>query len=93
MTEEATIIIPDITQVENIPLNVYLATFIRSVLAVPIRDGRPTHAICAYWRESGPIDPETIALMEALADGMTTCFARTGDNATASSQDEDAIRE
>ena len=34
MVEEQTVIIPDITHVEGIPLNVYLATFIRSLIAV-----------------------------------------------------------
>ncbi|MBA4049006.1 MAG: hypothetical protein C0476_10745, partial [Sphingomonas sp.] len=34
MVEEQTIVISDINQVENIPLNVYLATFIRSLVAV-----------------------------------------------------------
>ena len=75
MTEERSVIIPDITQVENIPLNVYLATFIRSLVAVPIGDGRPTHAICAYWKGSGPIAADTVALMEALAQAMGAAFA------------------
>ncbi|OYX39884.1 GAF domain-containing protein [Sphingomonas sp. 32-62-10] len=66
MVEEQTVIIPDITHVEGIPLNVYLATFIRSLIAVPIGDVKPTYAICAYWREAGPIDSDTVALMEAL---------------------------
>jgi len=75
MTEEQAIIVPDITLVENIPLNVYLATFIRSLVAIPIGDAPPGHAICAYWKESGPIDLDTIALMEALGRGMGAAFA------------------
>lgn len=74
MTEEQTVIIPDITQVENIPLNVYLATFIRSLVAVPIGEPTPTHAICAYWKESGTIPADTVALMEALARGMAAAL-------------------
>lgn len=74
MTEERTIIVPDITHVEDIPLNVYLATFIRSLVAVPIGDHPPTHAICAYWRETGTIDPVAVALFEALARGMGAAF-------------------
>ncbi len=70
MTEEQTVLIPDITQVENIPLNVYLATFIRRVLAVPMGTPHPTHAICAYWREPGTIDPESVVLMEALCRAL-----------------------
>lgn len=70
MVEEQTVIIPDITHVEGIPLNVYLATFIRSLIAVPIGDVKPTHAICAYWQEAGLIDPETVTLMEALGRAM-----------------------
>ena len=76
MTEEHTVVIPDITQTENIPLNVYLGTFIRSLVAVPIGGGRPTHAICAYWQVAGPIPPETITLMEALAVAMGNAFER-----------------
>lgn len=75
MTEERTIIVPDITHVENIPLNVYLATFIRSLVAVPIGDHRPTHAICAYWKETRPIDPDALLLFEVLARGMGAAFA------------------
>ena len=70
MVEEQTVIIPDITHVEGIPLNVYLATFIRSLIAVPIGDAKPTHAICAYWQQAGPIDTDTIALLEALGRGI-----------------------
>lgn len=75
MVEEQTIVISDINQVENIPLNVYLATFIRSLVAVPIGDPHPTHAICAYWRETRTIEPEAIALMEALGRAMGAAFA------------------
>lgn len=70
MTEEKTVLIPDITQVENIPLNVYLATFIRRLIAVPLGTPRPTHAICAYWREPGQIDAESVTLMEALCRAL-----------------------
>lgn len=70
MTEERTVIIADITHVEGIPLNVYLATFIRSLIAVPIGDMKPTYAICAYWQDAGPIDSDTVALMEALGRGV-----------------------
>ncbi len=75
MTEENSVVVPDITQVENIPLNVYLATFIRSLVAIPIGDGRPSHAICAYWKETAPIDADTLALMEALGRSMGAAFA------------------
>lgn len=75
MVEEQTILVPDITQVENIPLNAYLATFIRSLVAVPIGDGRPAYAICAYWKEAAPIEEETVTLMEALGRGMGAAFA------------------
>lgn len=75
MTEERTVAVPDITRVENIPLNEYLATFIRSLVAVPIGDGAPSHAICAYWKESAPIGDDTVALMEALARSMGAAFA------------------
>lgn len=70
MVEEQTIIIPDVTHVEGIPLNVYLATFIRSVVAVPIGYGKPSYAICAYWQDAGPIDSDTVVLLEALGRGM-----------------------
>ena len=75
MTEERTINVPDITHVENIPLNVYLATFIRSLVAVPIGDHPPSYAICAYWKETRPIDPDALVLFEALARGMGAAFA------------------
>ena len=70
MTEEQTVVIADITQVENIPLNIYLGTFIRSLIAVPLGTPHPTHAICAYWREPGPIDRDSIALVETLCRAL-----------------------
>lgn len=78
MTEEQTVIVPDIEQTENIPLNVYLGTFIRSLVAVPIGEGRPTHAICAYWQHPGPIAPDTVDLMETLAKEMGDALMRMG---------------
>lgn len=75
MVEEQTIIVSDINHVEDIPLNVYLATFIRALVAVPIGDPRPTHAICAYWKETRTIDPQSIALVEALGKAMGAAFA------------------
>ncbi len=83
MVEKQTILVADITQVENIPLNVYLATFIRSLVAVPIGEPDPTYAICAYWKEAAPFDPETQALMEALAQAMGEAFARLADRGPA----------
>lgn len=76
MTEAQSVIVPDITIVENIHLNAYLATFIRSLIAVPIGEGHPTHAICAYWRDSGPIDADTVTLIEALSRAMAAALAR-----------------
>lgn len=78
MLEEHTIVIPDITHVENIPLNVYLATFIRSLVAVPFGGVPPTHAICAYWREARSIDPDEVAITEAFARAIEGAMKRLG---------------
>lgn len=68
------VIIEDITQAGDIPLNVYLSTFVRSLIAVPIGQAAPTYAICAYWRIEGPIDLATQAIMIALARAMAAGF-------------------
>ena len=79
MLREQTVVVPDITHVENIPLNAYLATFVRRLVAVPIGSPHPTHAICFYWRESGSIDPDDVVLGEGLAKAIGEALDRFGE--------------
>ncbi len=58
------ILIPDIRNDPRVPLNAYLATFVHGMAMFPI--GR-TAALGAYWKQAGPIDPETVELMTQLA--------------------------
>ncbi len=81
MLREQTIVIPDITHVENIPLNVYLATFIRSLVAVPFGGHPPGYAICGYWREARTFEPEDVAIAEAFAYAIERAIERLGPDA------------
>lgn len=65
------ILIPDIRNDSRVPLNAYLATFVHSMAMFPI--GR-TAAVGAYWKHAGPIDFETVELMEELAAAARPVF-------------------
>lgn len=50
----APIAIPDIMHDRRVPLNAYLATFVRSMAMVPIGRDDPQMAIGAYWQKTEP---------------------------------------
>lgn len=63
----ATIAIADIISDSRVPMNAYLATFVRSMAMVPIGCGDPMMAIGAYWQVAGPMPPAAIIALERLA--------------------------
>ncbi len=67
MIARAPIAIPDIMVDPRVPLNLYLSTFVRAMVAVPVGHGEPSMAIGAYWRQARPILPEAIARLTTLA--------------------------
>ncbi|MFD1788933.1 GAF domain-containing protein [Sphingomonas floccifaciens] len=72
----STIVIPDIALDKRVPLNAYLATFVRSMAVVPIGHDDPQLALGAYWKAVQPIEPLTIERMIRLADATAAIIDR-----------------
>lgn len=72
--DNAPMLVPDISRAPRIPLNLYIATFVRRMAIYPIGVAEPIGAICAYWREEGEIDEDTNAILTALARSMGSTF-------------------
>ncbi|MEH3138912.1 MAG: diguanylate cyclase [Mycobacterium kyogaense] len=63
--------ISDIYRDDRIPHDIYRATFVKSMVMVPIRRTDPIGAIGCYWaQEREPTDRE-VALLQALADATS----------------------
>lgn len=74
MLRNETILIPDIQRSDEVPLNLYLSTYVRRMAMAPFGLDAPVGAIGAYWRKQGPIEDETAALLTALAKAMGGVF-------------------
>lgn len=68
------LLVPDIANDPRVPLNLYLATFAKSLAIFPIGFGPPVAALGAYWREARPIDPEAVSLLTVLARAAGGAF-------------------
>ncbi len=66
-------VIEDVYADARIPADVYLPTFVRSLVMVPIRTISPLGAIGTYWAERRQAAPQEVNLLQALAD--TTAVA------------------
>ncbi len=58
---------PDIFADERIPHDLYRATFVRSLVMMPVASGTGAAAIGAYWSVAAQPDPESITLLGMLA--------------------------
>ena len=68
MLERAPVVIADVALEGDLPLNAYIATYARSIVAVPIGGGgEPMFALGAFWRNVQPPSPRIIARLEELA--------------------------
>lgn len=67
ITQRRAVIIPDVAKADNVPQNLYMATFIESCAVFPVGLGDPVGAIGAYWHKMHVIDDDTVALLAALA--------------------------
>ena len=67
ITQRRPVIIPDVRIADNVPQNLYMATFVESVAVFPVGLGEPIGAIGAYWKHARAIDDETVSLLAALA--------------------------
>lgn len=72
----AAIVIPDILQDRRVPLNAYIATFVRAMAMVPVGRHDPQMAIGAYWQAAQPIADITVDRLSRLADAAADALAR-----------------
>lgn len=68
MLNKRTTVIEDIYKDPRIPADAYRPTFVKSLAMVPIRTGDPIGAIGNYWARQYAPPPETVRLLEALAN-------------------------
>src|SRR5262245_50137282 len=68
MNNRKTAAIEDIYADPRVPVDAYRPTFVKSMLMVPIRVEQPIGAIGNYWARNCTPSPETIHLLEALAN-------------------------
>ncbi len=74
MLKKLPILVEDIMQSDQVPLNLYLATYVRRLAVYPFGMDEPIGALCAYWRDAGTIDDESSALLASLARAMGGVF-------------------
>lgn len=72
----APIVIPDIMTDSRVPLNAYLATFVKSMAMVPVGRDEPTMAIGAYWQTAHPIAPIAVERLTQIADAAAEALLR-----------------
>ena len=89
MDNGRTAVISDITTDERIPQDLYLPTFVRSLVMVPIRTVDPLGAIGAYWAEPHAASHADITAVQTIADATAVTMERLrSDEALAQRLDE-----
>jgi signal transduction histidine kinase len=78
MLHAQSVVVPDITADERIPLASYRPTFVKSLAMVPIGGDKPVAAIGAYWARRHTAAPAEIAALEALARAAGEAIQRIG---------------
>jgi hypothetical protein len=78
MLHRESAVVPDIRMDDRIPLEAYVATFVRSLVMVPIRRRDPIGAIGVYWGHRHTATRDEVALLEALAVEATEAIGRVG---------------
>ena len=74
MQHNRTAAIPDVFADSRVPKDAYRATFVRSMLMVPIGATHPIAAVGAYWSETGQPSATEIALLESLGRAASTAL-------------------
>lgn len=78
MIARAPIVIPDVAEDKRVPLNLYLATFVRSMAMIPIGHGDPLIAMGVYWREPRIISEELVTTLVRIGDLAADALDRIG---------------
>jgi signal transduction histidine kinase len=68
MLNKTSVAVPDIYKDDRIPHEAYRPTFVKSLVMVPIRKDNPLGAIGNYWSTNVNADPQTLKVLQALAD-------------------------
>ena len=74
MLHRETVVIEDIRDDPRIPQALYLDTFVRSMLMVPVRSADPIGAIGAYWSETYRATADQTDMLERLARATATAM-------------------
>lgn len=75
MRTQAPVVIPDVYQDDRVPIEAYRATFIKSLVMVPVRSADPIGAIGNYWAHAYTPGADEIRLIQALADATAVALA------------------
>ena len=74
MLHKQSVVIEDIRSDDRIPQQLYVDTFVRSLLMVPVRSDDPIGAIGAYWSDCYRATPEQVETLERLARATATAM-------------------
>ena len=77
MRHREPIVIEDVYADDRVPQAAYRRTFVKSLLAVPIRTHDPIGAIGVYWAEPHAATSEEIAVVRALAGSAAVALDRS----------------
>ena len=75
MLNKTHVVVPDIYVDERIPLDAYRATFVKSLVMVPVRRDDPIAAIGAYWADYHAATPAEIGVLQSLADAAALALS------------------
>jgi PAS domain S-box-containing protein len=75
MLNDSTAVIPDIYADPRVPHDLYRPTFVRSLVVVPVRAGKPIAALGFYWSEPRAFSGNAHALAEALARSVSIAIS------------------
>lgn len=74
MMHRTPVVIPDVFADERVPQAAYRATFVKSMVMVPIRGLRSLGAIGAYWSRVHAPDAHTVSWLQTVADAISPVF-------------------
>jgi len=75
MLNKSHVVVPDVYADERIPHDAYRATFVRSLVVVPVRREDPIAAIGAYWADYHTATPAEIGVLQSLADAAALALS------------------
>ena len=77
MLNRRTVVIPDVSEDDRIPHELYAKTFVKAAAVAPVRVDDPIGAIGAYWSRSYTPAQFELDILEALAGAAATAMEKT----------------